>query len=133
MKHTDIAIQLVVERLLEKAVKNATPKKLAGNLFEAAEIIQQLMKERDEARKQATSPRYLITMEYGEYDDFISLPVMIVPDSITADLIIHDLRDFPNSRYRRIVEEVCDMQIPEDAGFSRKQLPYHSLETVEVF
>lgn len=132
MKHNDTAMKLIVERLYEKAMRSSTPKKTAGDMYEAAEIIQQLMEERDEARKQAT-PQYLITMDYGEYSDFNSLPVMIVLDSITADLIIQDLRENSNSPYRNVVQESCRMEIPEDAGFSWKKLPYVILQASEDF
>lgn len=132
MKHNDIAIQLLIDRLFEKALLSSTPKKAAGDMYEATEIIQQLMAERDEARKQAASPRYLITMEYGEYDDYNSIPVMIVPDSITASLLIQDLRENPNSHYRKIVEEKYKGEIPEDAGYSWTQLPYYTIDTPEV-
>ena len=71
-------------------------------------------------------------MEYGEFDDYNSIPVMIVPDSITASLLIQDLRENPNSHYRKIVEEKYKGEIPEDAGYSWTQLPYYTIDTPEV-
>ena len=42
MKHSDAAIELLKLRLVEKAMKDSTPKKYAGDLLEAAEVIVQL-------------------------------------------------------------------------------------------
>lgn len=45
MVYSAFAIELLKERLLEKALKSATPKKFASDMFEAYEVIRQLQKE----------------------------------------------------------------------------------------
>lgn len=45
MKHSDFSIRNVLDRLMEKSMKDSTPKKYAGVMFEAAEVIRQLMAE----------------------------------------------------------------------------------------
>ncbi len=52
MQHNDIAIGIVANKLMETALKDSTPKRLAGTMYEAAEIIKQLKAERDQAAKQ---------------------------------------------------------------------------------
>ena len=42
MKYSDFAIDLLVERLIDKSMKDRTPKKYACDMFEAAEVIRQL-------------------------------------------------------------------------------------------
>lgn len=46
MKYSDFAILSLIGRLREKSMRNSTPKKIAGELFEASEVIEQLMAER---------------------------------------------------------------------------------------
>lgn len=45
MKYSEFAIQQLKERLLELSMKDSTPKKYAGPMFEAYEVIRQLQKE----------------------------------------------------------------------------------------
>ena len=42
MIYTDFSIEHLKQRLCVKAMKNSTPKKYAGDMLEAAEVIQQL-------------------------------------------------------------------------------------------
>lgn len=46
MKYSDFAIRSLIGRLREKAMRDSTPKKFAGDMFEASEVIEQLMAER---------------------------------------------------------------------------------------
>jgi hypothetical protein len=50
MEHTEFRISQVKERLVELALKDGTPKKYAGVMFEAFEII----KQREKALAEAT-------------------------------------------------------------------------------
>lgn len=50
MYYTDFSIEMAVTEMLDKAMKDNTPRKYARLLLEGAEIIKQLEKERDEAR-----------------------------------------------------------------------------------
>lgn len=43
MKHTELAIRSLVERLREKAMRKSTPNRMAGDMYEAAEVIEQLL------------------------------------------------------------------------------------------
>lgn len=43
MKHTELAIRSLVERLREKAMRKSTPNRTAGDMYEAAEVIEQLL------------------------------------------------------------------------------------------
>lgn len=45
MKYSEFSIQSLRERLIQKALLDRTPKKYAGDMFEAAEVIQQLQAE----------------------------------------------------------------------------------------
>lgn len=51
MVHSEFGIQLLIERLISKAFNDRTPKKYATDMFEAAEVIQQLQKEIRELKK----------------------------------------------------------------------------------
>ena len=42
MVYSDFSIEQLKQRLFAKAMKNSTPKKYAGDMLEAAEVIQQL-------------------------------------------------------------------------------------------
>ena len=42
MVYSDFSIEQLKQRLFVKAMKNSTPKKCAGDMLEAAEVIQQL-------------------------------------------------------------------------------------------
>lgn len=42
MIYSDFAIEQLKQRLLEKSMKDSTPKKYAGDMFEAYEVIRQL-------------------------------------------------------------------------------------------
>ena len=42
MVYSDFSIEQLKQRLFLKAMKNSTPKKYAGDMLEAAEVIQQL-------------------------------------------------------------------------------------------
>ena len=42
MVYSDFSIEQLKQRLFVKALKNSTPKKYAGDMLEAAEVIQQL-------------------------------------------------------------------------------------------
>ena len=42
MVYSDFSIEQLKQRLFLKAVNNSTPKKYAGDMLEAAEVIQQL-------------------------------------------------------------------------------------------
>ena len=42
MVYSDFSIEQLKQRLFVKAMKNSTPKKYAGDMLEAAEVIQQL-------------------------------------------------------------------------------------------
>lgn len=39
---------------------------------------------------------FLITAEHGEYDDFTSIPIMIVPNLETAQIVIEEMYN-PNA------------------------------------
>lgn len=52
MKHTEDGIQFLKERLVQKALHNRTPKKYAGDMYEAAEVIQQLQAEIQKLQKE---------------------------------------------------------------------------------
>lgn len=45
MVHSEFSIQLLIERLITKSFNDRTPRKYATDMFEAAEVIQQLQKE----------------------------------------------------------------------------------------
>lgn len=45
MKHTEFSMDMLEQRLQTAALENRTPRRLAGLLYEAAEIIRQLRRE----------------------------------------------------------------------------------------
>lgn len=51
MKYTEASIELLLERLLSKSMKDGTPKKYAGDMFSAFEVIRQLQGELNAAGK----------------------------------------------------------------------------------
>ena len=53
MKYSDFAIKMLKERLVEKSMRPSTPKKYAGDMFEAYEVIVQLEKEIEELTAEA--------------------------------------------------------------------------------
>lgn len=55
MVYSDFAIEELKKRLFEKALKNSTPKKYSGDMFEAAEVIEQLQNEITGLKKQVNN------------------------------------------------------------------------------
>ena len=51
MTYSDFAIEELKKRLLEKVMRSSTPKKYAGDMFEAAEVIAQLQAALTDMRK----------------------------------------------------------------------------------
>lgn len=47
MTYSEFAIEELKKRLIEKSMKDSTPKKFAGDMFEAYEVIKQLQAERN--------------------------------------------------------------------------------------
>ena len=66
MKHNDFAIRMLVSNLREKAMRKSTPAKLAGTMYEAAEVIEQLM-----PHEPATNRDWLCSLSAVELIDWI--------------------------------------------------------------
>lgn len=60
MNYSDFAIEQLKGRLQEKAFNNSTPKKYAGDMLEALEVIQQLQKA---SREQAQAEQAAAELE----------------------------------------------------------------------
>lgn len=58
MNHNKASIDLVKSLLLEKAMKESTPKKFSGPMYEAAEIIEQLEGQVEQLKAQALIEDY---------------------------------------------------------------------------
>ena len=75
---------------------------------------------------------FLITAEHGEYDDFTSIPILIVPDLATAQLVTEEMYN-PNGEFRKLIDEKHGF--PEGAsegyfeqlGFSYREVQYYEI------
>lgn len=56
MEYSEFAIEQLKGRLAEKAMKTSTPKKYAGDMMEALEVIIQLQREEREWKKKLLGP-----------------------------------------------------------------------------
>ena len=55
MIHSEFSIQMLIERLISKAFNDRTPRKYATDMFEAAEVIQQLQKKIKKLEQQVSN------------------------------------------------------------------------------
>ena len=70
---------------------------------------------------------FLIMGSYGEFDDFNCLPLMVVPDKETADMVCDELCK-PNNQFMSLVKKVFDYVPYKDIGWSWDEIEYFSLE-----
>lgn len=75
---------------------------------------------------------FLITAEHGEYDDFTSIPIMIVPNLETAQIVIEEMYN-PNGEFRKLIDErhgfpdgATDVYF-EQLGFSFREVDYYEI------
>ena len=54
MKYSEFSIDLLVQNLIDKAMKPSTPLRYGALMLEAAEVIQQLLKEISQLKKEKT-------------------------------------------------------------------------------
>lgn len=64
MVYSEYAIESLKDRLLSKSLKNATPKKYAGDMFEAYEVICQLQKENLQLHKKASPLSHIMRIDF---------------------------------------------------------------------
>lgn len=69
---------------------------------------------------------FLIYGAYGEYDDFNRLPLMVVSDKDTADMVCDELRN-PDNQFMPLVKKVFDYVPYEEIGWSWVEVEYFSL------
>lgn len=69
---------------------------------------------------------FLIEGSYGEYDDFEHLPLMIVSDKDTADIVCEELRN-PNNQFMPLVKKIFDYVPFENIGWSWVEVECFSL------
>lgn len=69
---------------------------------------------------------FLIYGAYGEYDDFNRLPLMVVSDKDTADMVCDELHN-PNNQFMSLVKKVFDYVPYEEIGWSWVEVEYFSL------
>lgn len=66
---------------------------------------------------------HLITMSYGEYDDYNEIPILISPTITDARLIADDMNENPESEYLDYALKEYGGRLPTDAYFSVTELP----------
>lgn len=54
MKYSEFSIEMLVQNLTEKAMRPSTPLRYGATMLEAAEVIQQLLEENRQTRKEKT-------------------------------------------------------------------------------
>lgn len=79
---------------------------------------------------------YLITITYGcaygEYSDYTTYPLMVVPDKETADLVVDECYN-PNGMFRQKISEKlgCPEGIPDsmfdECGFSHDEIELYKI------
>lgn len=75
---------------------------------------------------------FLITAEHGEYDDFTSIPILIVPDLATAQLVTEEMYN-PNGEFRKLIDEKhgfpegTSESYFEQLGFSYREVKYYEI------
>lgn len=57
MVYSDFSIDMLKERLLTKSMQDRTPKKYAGDMFEAYEVIRQLQREIKKLKKEQNNEK----------------------------------------------------------------------------
>lgn len=60
---------------------------------------------------------YLIMGAYGEYDDYIRIPIMVVPDKETAQLVIEEFEK-PNNQFLVLLNKIFENKNLKDVYFS---------------
>ena len=70
---------------------------------------------------------FLIYGAYGEYDDFNRLPLMIVPDKDTANMVCEELYKSDN-QFMSLVKKVFEYVPYEEIGWSWVEVEYFSLD-----
>lgn len=71
----------------------------------------------------------LISMSYGEWDDYNSIPIMVVPTLDAALLIAEDLCKGKDSEYFKYVASAYgSTDIPWDADFSCEEIAFVNIE-----
>ena len=69
---------------------------------------------------------FLIYGTYGEYDDFNRLPLMVVSDKDTADMVCNELYKSDN-QFISLVKKVFDYVPYEEIGWFWVEVEYFSL------
>lgn len=69
---------------------------------------------------------FLIYGAYGEYDDFNRLPLMVVSDKDTANMVCEELYKSDN-QFISLVKKVFDYVPYEEIGWSWVEVEYFSL------
>lgn len=69
---------------------------------------------------------FLIYGAYGEYDDFNRLPLMVVSDKDTANIVCEELYKSDN-QFMSLVKKVFDYVPYEEIGWSWVEVEYFSL------
>lgn len=69
---------------------------------------------------------FLISGSYGEWDDYTRLPIMVVPDKDTAELVVDELNR-PNNQFISKVKALFGQENVNDICFS-----YDAIEYIEI-
>ena len=75
---------------------------------------------------------FLITAEHGEYDDFTSIPIMIVPNLETAQIVIEEMYN-PNGEFRKLIDK--RLGFPDgatDAYFEQLGFSFREVDCYEI-
>ena len=75
---------------------------------------------------------FLIIADHGEYDDYTTVPLMVVPDKETASLVCDECYN-PKGEFRKLIDEkhgypegTSDAYF-EEIGYSYQELPYYEV------
>ena len=75
---------------------------------------------------------FLIIADHGEYDDYTTVPLLIVPNKDTAELVVEEMRN-PKGEFRKLIDEkhgypegTSDGYF-EGIGYSYREIPYYEV------
>ncbi len=74
-----------------------------------------------------TKDMYIIYCSHGEYDDYTTNDVLIVPDKDTALILVDEYNNHDSIFFKKFEKWYGEGYIPHDINFSYKIVPYFEL------
>lgn len=75
---------------------------------------------------------FLIIADHGEYDDYTTIPLLIVPNQPTAELVVEEMYK-PNGEFRKLIDEKHGFPEGtsegyfEQLGFSYREVDFYEI------